>query len=283
VTSLLPVTWHPALDAVLVALSVAYVAVTRRTGLHATRVEAIRFAGAILVLLAAYGWPLGDLAAHVSLAALVLQRLLVLLAGAPLLMSALPGDLVTVATRPPVFDRLVVACSRPAVAVVLVTVVGTASLTPSAVAWATASTAPTVLLGLVNLALGVVLWLPVLSRVPGTHHLSSVAKGIYLLVASLVVTALSIVWIFAQHPMYGSFHGQREVLGISPILDQQLAGFLSKVVTYGPMWTVAFIFLARTSGEESPGPSTLRWADVQRELERHERRQRSVSEVSEEP
>jgi cytochrome c oxidase assembly factor CtaG len=267
---------------VLLFASVAYLVVTRRSGFPATRPEATRFAGAVLVVLVAYGWPLGDLAAHVSLSALVLQRVLVLLAAVPLFMASVPCDLVTVATRPAIVDRVVVACSRPAVAVVVVTVVGTASLTPPAVTWSTSSAVPTAAFGLANVALGVVLWLPVLSRVPGTHHLSSVGKGVYLLIASLVVTALSIVWIFAQHPMYGSFHHQREVLGISPILDQQLAGFISKLATYGPMWTIAFVLLAHTSGEESPGPATLRWADVQRELERHARRKHTDAGVPKE-
>lgn len=271
-TSLLPPTWHPALYGVLAAVGLLYAFVTRTGSFRASPSQRWRFGLAIIVLLAAYGWPLGDLAAHVSLSALVVQRLLVLLCATPLLLAGLPVDVVAAITKPPAVDRVVLVCSRPAIAVLIVTVVGTVSLTPAVVAWTSSSPGAGAALAIVNLGLGVVLWLPVLSAAPGTKRLRHVGKGIYLLVSSLVVTSLSIVWIFARHPMYGSFMHQGSILGISPIVDQQLAGFIAKLGAYAPMWTMAFVLLARETGNEED--ETLRWADVQRELEREDRKAR---------
>lgn len=196
-------------------------------------------------------------------------------------MSALPVNLAAALTRPAPIDRLVAVASRPAIAVLLVTAVGTATLVPVVLAWSSSSTGAGAFFAVVNLAIGVVLWLPVLSTAPGARRLGMVGKGVYLLVSSLIVTALSIVWIFARHPMYGSFTHQQLILGISPIVDQQLAGFIAKLGAYVPMWTIAFVLLARDNGEEDGEP--WRWVDVQRELERGDRHTRPTAREYEVP
>ena len=60
------------------------------------------------------------------------------------------------------------------------------------------------------------------------------------------------------------------------VLDQQLAGFLAKLSTIAVLWTVAFVLMTRAqvtaTGDEDPEP--LMWSDVEREIERAERRDR---------
>lgn len=270
-TSVLPVTWHPALWVCLTVLIAAYVIVTRRPSFRATRSQRVRFACAIVALLVACGWPLGDLALHVSLSATVTQRLLLMLVVAPLLIKAIPTDLVAAATRPAPIDRLCAVVTHPAIAIVVVTVVGTVTLLPGVVAWGASTPGASATMVLVTLCLGVVLWLPVFGIVPGSRQLSPVARGGYLLAASLVVTSLSFIWIFAKHPLYHSFMHQESVLGLSPIVDQQLAGFVSKFGAYVPLWTIAFVLFSRAADASADDESTLRWSDVQRHLERVER------------
>jgi cytochrome c oxidase assembly factor CtaG len=272
-TSLLPPRWHPALYGVLAAAIVAYALVTRRSRFAASRSQQGRFAGAIVLLLVAYGWPLGDLARHVSLSALVVQRLLVILAVAPLLITSIPHELGAAATRPTLLDRVGVAVCHPAVAIVVVTVVGTVTLTPAVVGWAAGSGVATTGIALVTVGIGIVLWLPILAAVPGARRLGHVGQGAYLMVASLVVTSLSFVWIFSKHPMYSSFHDQHALLAMSPVVDQQLAGFIAKLGAYFPMWSIAFVLFSR-AGDSEVDEIPLRWVDVQRELERAERRER---------
>ena len=90
---------------------------------------------------------------------------------------------------------------------------------------------------------------------------------------------LAIVWIFARHPLYPTFAGPHDVAGLSPILDQQLAGFVAKLGTIVPLWTVAFVTVARAQRTEALGgdPDPLRWSDVERHLERAERRQQRTA------
>jgi cytochrome c oxidase assembly factor CtaG len=270
-TSLLPPTWHPAVLGTLVVAVVAYVSATRLGRFVASRSERRRFAAAVLLVLVACAWPLGDLAAHVSITAVVVQRLILMLAVAPLLLGSLPDLLVACVTRRRVVDRILHTLVHPAVAIAVVTVVGTVTLLPPVISWGASSPIAGALFIAVTLGLGLVLWMPVLGSVPGLPRLSNTAKGGFLIASSLVVTSLSFIWIFARHPMYTSLTNQVKILGIRPLLDQQLAGFVSKFGAYFPMWGVAFVFFARAGdGGESDQPG-LRWVDVQREFERVER------------
>jgi hypothetical protein len=63
---------------------------------------------------------------------------------------------------------------------------------------------------------------------------------------------------------------------MSPVLDQQIAGFLAKLSTIAVLWTVAFVIMNRgqvLAGAEDDD-QTLRWSDVEREIERADRRGR---------
>ena len=52
---------------------------------------------------------------------------------------------------------------------------------------------------------------------------------------------------------------------MSPLLDQELAGFLAKLSTIAVLWTVAFVIMTRaeTAGEDT---DPLVWSDVEREI-----------------
>ena len=62
---------------------------------------------------------------------------------------------------------------------------------------------------------------------------------------------------------------------MSPLLDQQLAGFLAKLSTIAVLWTVAFVIMTRAQTAETAGEDTepLMWSDVEREIERADRRE----------
>jgi cytochrome c oxidase assembly factor CtaG len=123
---------------------------------------------------------------------------------------------------------------------------------------------------------GFVLWAPVLTELPGAQPLSALGRGGYLIVQSIVPSFLSIVWIFARRSLYAPYDHHATLLGMSPVLDQQLAGFLAKLSTIAVLWTVAFTLMTRAhvtvTNDEDPDP--LIWADVEREIERADRRDR---------
>ncbi len=218
-------------------------------------------------------WPLGDLASHWLLLALVLQRLLLTLAVPPLLVLGTPRPIIARLTRPPAVDAVLRVVVRPLPAVAIVTVVAVATLDHGRRrAWPPGRMRPASCSSSSCWPRGFVLWAPVLTELPGTPRLSALGRGGYLIVQSIVPSFLSIVWIFARHSLYPTFAHQGTVAGLSPLLDQELAGFLAKLSTIAVLWTVAFVIMTRAQASEDPDP--LVWSDVEREIERAERRAR---------
>jgi cytochrome c oxidase assembly factor CtaG len=258
------------------ALFLAYLTATRAPENRPTRRQLSLFVGGLLALLVAVMWPLGDLAAHWSLMALVLQRLLLILAIPPLLVAGTPRPILARLTRPAPVDAVLRIVVRPAPAVAIVTIVAVGTLTTGVVSLSARSDLARVIIqGLVLLS-GFVLWAPVLGQLPGTRRLSALGRGGYLIVQSIVPSFLSVVWIFARRPLYPAFAHHITIAGMSPVLDQQLAGFLAKLSTIAVLWTVAFIIMTRaqvTAGVESES-EPLMWSDVEREIERADRRER---------
>jgi cytochrome c oxidase assembly factor CtaG len=249
---------------------------TRRPGWGATTRQWLLFLGGVVLLAGALTWPLADLAVHWSLLALVLQRLVLTLAAPPLLVLGTPRPIIARLTRPPAVDAVLRVVVQPVPAVIIVTVVAVGTLTVGAVSLAAHSLLARVVVELVVLASGFVLWAPVLTELPGAQRLSALGRGGYLIVQSIVPSFLSIVWIFARHPLYPTFTHTGTVAGMSPLLDQELAGFLAKLSTIAVLWTVAFVIMTRAQAAETAGEDSdpLVWSDVQREIERAERRDR---------
>jgi cytochrome c oxidase assembly factor CtaG len=270
-----PFDWHLHLLWLLALLGLVagYLWATQRQGCTAAPRQKLLFLSGVVLLAGALTWPLGDLASHWLLFALVLQRLLLTLAVPPLLVLGTPRPIIARLTRPAAVDAVLRVAVRPLPAVAIVTVVAVGTLTVGAVSLAAHSVVARTVVQLVVLASGFVLWAPVLTELPGAQRLSALGRGGYLIVQSIVPSFLSIVWIFARHSLYPTFTYTGTIAGMSPLLDQELAGFLAKLSTIAVLWTVAFVIMTRaeTAGEDT---DPLVWSDVEREIQRAERRDR---------
>jgi len=279
-----PYAWdaHPAAWVVVAAGVVAVVVGHRRLEARRpvpvpwTRPERVQFAGACVAAAVALTWPLADLAAHWSLLALVIQRLLLVLAVPSLLLYGLPFEVVRWLTRPAPVDTVLDWVRRPAVAVVWVTVTMVGLLTIPPVEAMASSSAARGAIDLLVVVTGSVLWLPVVGRVPGPLHLQPWGRFGYLVVQAVVPAFLSFLYIFARRPLYPTFRGAHRVFGLAPLNDQQLSGFVSKLSMLAVLLSVGAVVLTRAHrlDEEAGGGEPLVWADVERELERADRRQR---------
>ncbi|MGH9046489.1 MAG: cytochrome c oxidase assembly protein, partial [Acidimicrobiales bacterium] len=123
---------HAATWVVVVVLVAAYVVAVRRSTRPTRRQVAATAASAVLALVA-LTWPLADFAARTSLTALVIQRLLLLLAVPPLLLIGMPTALIVRLTRPAAVDWVLKRCARPPIAIVIVTLIAVATATTGAV------------------------------------------------------------------------------------------------------------------------------------------------------
>ena len=247
-----------------------------------TRRQCWQLVGGIVTVAVAVGWPLADLAAHWSLTALLVQRLLLVLVAAPLLLLGLPTAALARLTRPPAVDAAVEFLSRPAVAVVTFTVVVVGTLSTGAVDAQASGAGWRALFDLLLLFAGVVLWVPVLGRVPGARRMSPVGKAVYLVVQSVLPNFPAVVFVFSRHPLYAAFAHAHRAIGLSALNDQQLAGIVAKVGTLPVLWGAAWRALWRAERAVQLGvdEEPLTWAEVERALERGDRaarRQRPVA------
>ncbi len=277
-----PYQWDPHLVAwaVVAAVVAAVVIGHRRLSAAAdqptpwTRRQIGLFAGGVVALVVAVTWPVANLAAHWSLTALVAQRMVLVLAVAPLLLLGVPYDVLSWLTRPPWIDALLSRLQRPPVAVVTVTVLLVGSMTPVLVHAQATSLVARGVLDLVMVVAGLVLWIPVLGRVPGILRLKPVVRFVYLVIQAVVPAFLSFIYIFATRPLYDSFARSESAIHLRPLNDQQVAGFVSKLSMLFVLLTVGAVVLSRapTDDSEFADSDPLVWADVERQFERADRR-----------
>ncbi|HEX3979600.1 MAG TPA: cytochrome c oxidase assembly protein [Acidimicrobiales bacterium] len=278
-----PYTWDPHLVtwSVLVALGALVVFGHRRLEQKSdhpipwTRRQMVAFGGAWVTTAVALTWPVANVAAHWSLTALVVQRLLLLLLASPLLVLGLPYDLVQWLTRPRIVDTVLLRLQQPPVAIVVVSVLVVGSMMPKLVRAQASSLAVRGLVDIVIVVAGLILWMPVLGRVPGILRLRPVVRFGYLVAQAVVPAFLSFILIFSAHPLYVTFARSHAAVGLRPLNDQQIAGIVSKVSMLLVLLIVGAVVLARApvTEEELARDEPLVWADVERQFERVDRRQ----------
>ena len=264
--SLLPLHWH-----IIELLIIGAAGAAHFVGVRSNHQRRLAI-GALVALAVVTMWPVGDLAASVSLSIATVQRLVIMLLVAPLLLLSTPTAVFSRVTSPRFVDGLTRRLAHPGLAIAVVTVVGTATLAVPTVDVGARSTVARDVTLLVVLVTGMILWVPALGVMPGARRLSPAARAGYIFASSLVVTSVSIVWIFARHPLYPGLHHQQAILHISALTDQQLAGFVAKLGCYIPMFVVAFRMFFHAEDERAPAEaSPLYWADVERQLLRVDR------------
>jgi cytochrome c oxidase assembly factor CtaG len=260
-------------------LAVRRLARAHGSGALPTRRQIWCLAGGLVALVVALTWPVADLAAEWSLTALIVQRLLLTLAAAPLLLLAIPVPVLAALTRPAPVDAAVRFLTRPVVAVATFSLLAIGTLLAPAVA---AQSSSPLWRGVTDAALfagGAVLWAPALSDMPGAHRTPPVGVAAYLFVQSIVPTFPAIVYVFAHHPLYPAFSHAHRAVELTPLVDQQVAGVVAKVATLPVLWSAAYVALARAQRIESRAndEEPLTWATVERELERAERAERRAA------
>jgi putative membrane protein len=247
----------------------------RLEGATASRRQRASFGAGLFVLLIALCWPLADLADS-SLLARMAQRSLLLLVAPPLLLMGLPRWLVNRLTRPALVDSVLGFLTRPVVATLLFNAAVVASFIAPAINGEARSGAIAVGISLGLLVVGMIMWMPVLRTIPGERYLSTGGRAGYLMIQAILPSFPALVFIFARRPLYSAYAHAPTTLGLTPLLDQQVAGALAKVVGLGILLGAAGFFLFRWHQAEETGsdPDPLLWDDVERELRRLERRSR---------
>ncbi|HET9442043.1 MAG TPA: cytochrome c oxidase assembly protein [Acidimicrobiales bacterium] len=113
----------------------------------------------------------------------------------------------------------------------------------------------------------VVMWLPVVGRVPGLPSMSPPGRMLYLFLQSIVPTVPASFLAFAERPIYEWYARADRLIGMSAVEDQQVAGAIMKVGGTTILWTAIVVMFFRwyqeTQREER---DVLTWAQVEREM-----------------
>jgi len=176
--------------------------------------------------------------------------LILLLAVAPLLLLGLPSDIVQWLTRPRAVDAVLTRLSRPPVAIVVVTVLAVGSMIPVLVHLQSTSPLARGIEDGVTVVAGLVLWIPVLGRIPGITRPRPVVRFGYLVAQAVTPAFLSFIYIFSRHPLYPGFAASKVATGLQPLNDQQVAGFVSKLTMLVVLLTVGGVVLSRTQATD---------------------------------
>ncbi len=232
--------------AFLVALGSTYafalVHVGRPIDRRATRAQKFSFFVGVAVVYLALGWPLHDISDDYLYSAHMVQHVLLMLVAPPFFLWAIPGWLVEAALPNGVL-RALRNVVRPVVATLVFNATVALSHWPLVVDLMSRSTTFHDVAHLAMLAASAAMWFPVFSPTPAIPRISPPAAMLYLFVQSILPTVPASFFTFAEGVLVPYYGEAPRLFGISVVADQQLAGFVMKVVGGLVLWTyIAALF-----------------------------------------
>ena len=275
-----PWEWHPHPDVWLLvaALLGAYVVALLRLGPSRTgpgEPVATRRQGALFVLGVAAlwlhaDWPVHDIGEHYLFSVHMAQHIGFTLIAVPLLLLGLPRWLVEWLAGPPRMRAVLARVARPLPAAVVYNAVVVLTHWPLVVNASLRHHGVHFGVHVVIFASAVLMWFPVLNRVPGLPTMSYPGRMLYLFLQSVLPTVPASFLTFGRGVMYRFYAEVARPFPLSALDDQQLAGALMKVYAGTLLWGVlgAMFFRWYAREQRDRSPDVLTWDDVERELAR---------------
>jgi putative membrane protein len=228
----------------IVALAVVYLVAIRNRETEGWRVAT--FAAGCLLLLATAVTPLDALTYHL-LSAHLLQNVVLAEWAPALLVLGLPPALAAAIGRVTAIRLL----TRPPVALGLWLMTYFVWHLPALYDTALEHYALLHLEHVCYLAAGTLLWWPVLQDAP--HRLSNAARALYLFVAFILASPIGLLLALLPEPVYDWYVDGGGLWGVSPHVDQQIAGVTMSVEQAIVFFAVFAIFFFRFLAEEEAG------------------------------
>lgn len=267
---------HPEAWLMVVALAGGYLYALSAWGrrhapgrVAATRSQRLSFFAGIAVLWAGADWPVHHLAEDYLYSVHMFQHLLFQLVAAPLLILGTPAWLLRRLLRPPALRQIWSVVTSPLIALVLVSGFTAVVHVPAIVNLSATNPLFHLTLHVAFVIMALVMWWPVLSPLPELPHLSYPGRMAYLFGHSILPTVPASFLTFAHNPLYEAYaNAPRLAAWLDPIQDQQIAGLVMKIGGGLFLWTViAVLFFRWASEENSGGPDTLYWRDLEPDVE----------------
>ncbi len=229
--------WIP-YPGVWIAVAVPTVAYLRTARLSVTRRHRAAFLAGMAVFWVASDWPLGTLGAGYLASAHMAQFLLYTLGAAPLLLLGVPGAFgERILARMRLTEGVRRLGRSPILCGVVYNVLLLTTHSPPVVEALRRSQFGSFAMDLSWLVSGLVLWLPILSPLPGGRPRSVGVRMAYLFSATALVAVIpASLLTFAANPVYEIYELAPRVWSLSARDDQQLAGIVMKLGTIPVVW-----------------------------------------------
>jgi putative membrane protein len=267
-----PWVWHahPDVWVLMVALLVGYVAILRWAsppGERATRSEVFCFVAGVLVLWLGADWPIHDLSEDFLFSVHMSQHMLFSFVAPPLLLMGLPRWLLRQLLAPAPLMRAARVLTRPLVALIVFNAFIAFSHWPAIVDLALRHEAVHFLVHLTLVTTSLMMWWPVVDRLPELSRLTPPTKMLYLFLQSVLPTIPASFLTFAQKPIY-RFYESVPHPWIGVVTDQRISGLIMKIGGGLILWgVIAVLFFRWHAAEERQEQHDVAWDDFERELE----------------
>ena len=273
--------WHPHPDVwLLVAvLGGAYWLVVTRIGPSqvragepvVTRRQVTLYAAGVLALWVHADWPVHDIGEHYLFSVHMVQHIGFTLIAAPLLLLGLPLWLVRWLARPRGLRFLFTRVARPLPAAVAFNLAVVFTHWPVVVDAGLRNHPLHFALHVLIMSTALLMWFPVLNRVPELPRMSQGMRLVYVFLQSVIPTVPASFLTFGSGLLYRFYGTVPRPFAITALDDQQVAGALMKIYAGLLLWSVIAVSFFRWYARDQKGESEdapLTWDDVERELAR---------------
>lgn len=202
--------------------------------------EVLAFASGMLLLVVALVSPL-DTLSDAMFSAHMVQHVLLLYVVPPLLLIGTPAWLIRPALKWPGVKRALVFLTSPIPAIALFNVLLVFWHLPGFWDAALVDDAVHALEHVGFLGAGIVAWWPIFSPLPEVPRLSYPGQMLYLFVQSLVPAVIGAFVTFSSVVVYPLYAYTPKILGLTPLVDQQIAGLLMKLLGTLFLWILVSI------------------------------------------
>jgi putative membrane protein len=268
---------HPDVWALIAVLGGAYWLALARLGPArvqpgepvATRRQVVFFCAGLAALWAHADWPVHDIGEHYLFSVHMFQHIGFTLIAAPLLLLGLPVWLVRAMVRARPVHWAVSRLARPLPAAVVFNLVTVLTHWPLVVEASLRNHPLHFAVHVVIFTSAVLMWFPVLNRVPELPHIrSDAARGLYVFLQSVIPTIPASFLTFGEGLLYPFYGEAPRPFAISALEDQRTAGALMKVYAGLLLWSVILVIFFRwyDRDQKQAAAGVLTWEQVEREL-----------------
>lgn len=232
------------------------------------RSQVALFAAGVLVVYAASSSPIHELSEGYLASVHMLQHMAYTLIAPPLLIAGTPAWLLRAPLRNPKVFRIARLITLPVVAFAVFNAAQVYTHLPPTVNFVLTHHWAHLGQHVVLVAAALLMWWPILSPLEELPRLSYPLQMAYLFVQSLIPSVLAAFMTFSTGVFYSYYATAPRIWGLTPIEDQQYAGFVMKIGGSLILWSFIGYAFFRWYERDLKDTRDPQWDEVREELSR---------------